>query len=353
MKVWKKILVVALSVLAVSTAVYVGTQVYAHYKVFHAVSYWETQPQHVSENILMVYGEHGRQEFVRLKDVRTGKFTTPELQHIFINEYNTEDSLVVFRTFDRLRGYLNVNTGKIVIPAQYNRAWNFSEGIAGVLKDGVVSFIKENGEPAFEPTFRIFYYDDYSEMAFQFHNGFCVMRTMDNKWGLIDTLGKWVTEPVYTRIDKPYYGYRIVSDGNHYGLLTFNGKIALPLEYDLIRLSSDGQGFFIAKDGYAKIIDKQLNTVVPFAHNGVYELEYGAGDEYDQYDNYGPHTSEYLRYDIGYGSGVIDRQGNVIIPAKYYMVRMVDKNMFEVVVSAGGDCILFDRNGHYIGKSNF
>ena len=357
MKTWKKIFIVALSVLAVTAAILVGLLIKIHYEKCYRVSYWETQPQHVSENILMVHGDHGQESFVRLKDVRTGQFTTPELQHIFINEYCTKDSLVVFRTFDRLRGYINVNTGQIIISAQYNRAWNFSEGMAGVLKDGVVSFINEDGELAINNTFPIYYYDDYSEIAFQFHHGFCVMRTMDNKWGLINTQGEWAVEPVYTTISAPHYGYRIVSDGNHYGLLTIDGKLALPLEYDIIRLSSDNQGFFIAKDGCAKIVDRHFNTIVPFAHDGLYELDYihdyRTKEEYDKYGNPMPYTPEFWRFDIGYGSGVVDRHGNVIIPAKYYMVRMVDENLFEVVVSCGGDRILFDHKGRYVGKSDF
>ncbi len=176
----------------------------------------------------MVRGYLGMEGFVRLKDMQTGKFTTPELQHIFVNEYCKEDSLVVFRTFDRKRGYLNVQTGKIIIPAQYNRAWNFSEGIAGVLKDGVVSFIKANGEPAFDKTFPIIYDDNYSDIAFQFHHGLCVMRTMDNKWGLINAQGEWVVEPVYNSIDAPKHGYRIVMKGDQYGLLTMDGQTVLP-----------------------------------------------------------------------------------------------------------------------------
>ena len=191
----------------------------------------------------MVHGSRGQEDFVRLKDVRTDKFTTPKLQHIFINEFNTGDSLVVFRTFDRLRGYLNVNTGEIVIPAQYNRAWNFSEGLAGVLKDGIVSFIKEDGELAFDKTFPIYYDDDFCDIAFQFHHGLCVMKTMDDKWGLINTQGEWVVEPIYTTISAPRKGYRIVSDGKFYGLISEKGQVVLPLEYDFIRLSSNPAGF--------------------------------------------------------------------------------------------------------------
>ena len=357
MKVWKKFFIVALCVLAFAATIFVGLLIHIHYEKEHKVSYWESQPQHVSPTILMVHGYHGMNGFVRLKDMQTGKFTTPELQHIFVNEYSTEDSLVVFRTFDRKRGYINVQTGKIIIPAQYNRAWNFSEGIAGVLKDGEVSFIKADGEPAFEKSFPIIYDDNYGEIAFQFHNGLCVMRTMDNKWGLINTQGEWAVEPVYNTISAPRYGYRIVTKGEHYGLLSVDGKTVLPAEYDLIRNAMDGEGFFIAKNGYAKIVDKDLNTIVPFAHDGLVQLfyieNYRSTDEYDENGYAKPVTPQYWRYDIGAKSGVIDRHGNVIIPAVYHMVRLVDDELFEVEVTYGGERILFDRAGRYVGKSKF
>ena len=54
------------------------------------------------------------------------------------------DSLAVFCRKGK-RGYLNCYTGEVVIPAQYERAWVFSEGLAAVMsglstgKDGQLS----------------------------------------------------------------------------------------------------------------------------------------------------------------------------------------------------------------------
>lgn len=350
MKTWKKIAVVAVTLLALASATFVGMMIQKHHEKPHKDSYmesfWVTPPQYVSKHILMEHGYHGQRSYVQLKDMRTGRFTTPKLNHIFINGYDSEDSLVVFRTQDRLRGYLNVNTGQIIIPAQYNRAWNFSEGIAGVLKDGEVIFIKENGERAFDRTFPICYYDDYNEIAFQFHHGLCVMRTMENKWGLINTQGEWIVEPVYTTISAPQYGYRIVCDGEKYGLLTLDGQTALPLEYDYIRLSHHYDGFTIAKNGYAKVIGPDLQTIVPFVYDGLYTLN-------DVDDDRTNETPMYWRYDVGEGSGVIDLEGHVIIPAVYYMVRMVDDDHFDIEVTCGGDHILLNNKGQVIGKSHF
>jgi hypothetical protein len=331
----------------------------AYYEKNYKVSYWETLSRRVSPNILLVYGYHGMNGFEQLKDIRTGEFTTPELDHIFINEYDVEDSLVVYRTHDRLRGYLNVNTGKIIIYARFDRAWNFSEGLAAVLIDGVVSFIKEDGNPAFEQTFPIIYNTNYEDAAFQFHNGLCAMRTMDGKWGFINTRGEWVVNPIYNSIDAPYHGYRRVYDGDHYGLITTDGSVALPMVYDDIRRELAGNGWVLVKDGLAWQVDFELQVTVPFVHDGIHTLSYI--DSYDTNEFYDEATDEYktrkqfenryFRFDIGGNSGVIDANGKVIIPAIYFNVYIVNDRLFQAEVTSSGERILLDTKGRYVGKS--
>lgn len=354
-KIWKQIVIVSFVCLALTAVIagFIAGSEYFHYKTrgnYHGLE------KRVSEHITMVHGCKAGYYFCQLKDTRTGEFTTPKLNHVFLNEY-TDDSLVVFRDLHRKRGYININTGRIVIPAQYDRAWNFREGLAAVIKEGMISFINEKGELAFPTTFPLHFDDNQADFSFQFHQGLCVMMTWDRKWGLINTRGEWVVEPIYIEIKRPYFGYRIVSDGTYYALLTVTGQMVLPLEYDIIRLSADNKGFFIAKDGYAKIVDRNLNTVFPFAHDGLYQLSYinnyRSYEEYDENGNIKPYTPQYWRYDIGMSSGIIDRNGNVIVPAVYHMVYMVDDDLFDAEVTYGGEHILFDRKGRCVGKSNF
>ena len=353
--IWKKILIVSLAVIAVAVVIIVGMCAYDFFDRKLGNRYYPRLDTRVSEYITMIHGTKGGRSYCQLKDVRTGEFTTPRLNHVFINEAG-EDSLVVFRTCDRKRGFLNINTGKIVIPAQYDRAWNFREGLAAVIKDGEISFLNSDGELAFPTTFPMRYDDDFIYYAFMFHNGLCAMLNTERKWGLIDNQGNWVVEPIYTRLDKPQYGYRVVSDGVHYGLLTEDGHVALPLEYDYIRPASTEKGFRVTKDGCAKIIDTNLNTIVPFVYDRIFKLSCAGTYDYDEYDEDEIRSTDiatYRRYDVGEGSGIIDQHGNVIIPAKYFMVRIVNENLFEVEVDCDGDKLLFNKKGQYVGKSNF
>ena len=356
---WKKVWIAALCVLAIAGIIFVGLMCNVYYDKYHKISYWEGYTQYVSPNIVLVRGYKGWEGFEQLKDIRTGEYTTPRLNHVFINEYNSKDSLVVFRTNDRKRGYININTGKIVIPAQYQRAWNFSEGYAAVYKEGLVSFINKSGEQAFPTTFSIRYDLNFDDIAFQFHNGLCIMRTMDGKWGLINTQGEWVIEPIYNEIDAPYHGYRRIYDGKHYGLLAEDGSLALPMVYDNIRRESAGEGWVLVQDGLACRVNFDLQITVSFLHDGIHTLSYI--DSYDTHEYYNQDTDEYktikltkprfFRFDIGANSGVIDANGKVIIPALYYNVYIVNDQLFEVEVTSGGERLLYDTKGRYVGKA--
>lgn len=109
----------------------------------------------------------------RVYDRRIKEYTTPKINWLKWDE-NREDSLAVYALPNR-RGYINVNTGRIVIDAEandYQKAWLFSEGVAAVMKEGKIGFINTNNEVVIP-----FQYDDYSDecrmydFAYLFHDG--------------------------------------------------------------------------------------------------------------------------------------------------------------------------------------
>ena len=102
------------------------------------------------------------------------------------------DSLEFFSS-NRKRGYFNRFTGKLAIPAQYDKAWVFSEGVACVYKDGVLTFINHNGNAAIDRNF------PYTERidSYCFHDGLCAVMGDNERIGLINKQGEWVVEPEY------------------------------------------------------------------------------------------------------------------------------------------------------------
>ena len=74
---------------------------------------------------------------------KTGKYTTPRLD--WVADAPERDTLTVFSRKGK-RGFLNVNDGRIVIEAQYDKAWVFSEGLAAVVKDKKIGFVNARNE---------------------------------------------------------------------------------------------------------------------------------------------------------------------------------------------------------------
>lgn len=107
------------------------------------------------------------------------------------------DSLTVFCDKEGKRGFLNVNTGKVVISGQYKRAWHFSEGLAAVVgENGKVSFINYDNELVIPMQ-----YDYVEDFDYLFVRGHCVMRDSESgNLGVIDRSGNVVLPFEYTDI---------------------------------------------------------------------------------------------------------------------------------------------------------
>ena len=79
-------------------------------------------------------------------NTRTEEYTTEKINRL--SEASVNDSLAVYALPGK-HGYINVNTGRIVIEAEANnycKAWMFSEGLAAVIKDGKIGFINAKNE---------------------------------------------------------------------------------------------------------------------------------------------------------------------------------------------------------------
>ena len=129
---------------------------------------------------------------------------------------------------DGKRGFLNVNTGRIVIPAQYRHAWVFSEGVAAVVgDDDSLRFIGYDGKAVFD---RAFEYD--ANYDYVFRDGFCIMtrETEDRKLeGMIDLSGNWIIPQNY--MDEDGFGMEPDEAENIYGFIDRQGRVIVTFRY--------------------------------------------------------------------------------------------------------------------------
>jgi hypothetical protein len=261
------------------------------------------------------------------------------------------DSLAVYALPNR-RGYLSVNTGRIIIDAEsnnYRKAWVFSEGLAAVMKDGKIGFINARNEVVIP--FQFDFPPDEEcvrECGYLFHDGYCAMTNADGDWGLIDKSGNWVVEPSYDEIRTHHEsGYRIIIDNSKQGVIDSKGNIVYPAEYECVVVLSDG--FILTKGGQKWQLDWDGNVVQPFMLDGTYYLNYPIGYNEDGIIQYA--FADYAKYEVMNLYGIMHRiTGEPITPAIYSDINMLSKDLFEVQDPESYDWYLVDTQGNVISK---
>lgn len=267
------------------------------------------------------------------------------------------DSLTVFFK-DGVRGFLNANTGYVVIPAQYKKAWVFSDGLAAVVNEsGKIGFVNKDNQVVIP--FRYDYRTEYP-IDYLFHNGYCVMTDERGACGVIDKEDNWVMEPKYDCIWNLYFNkYRIVKEGEKYGMIDENLQFIFPVEYDAIEFAeSERDGVLLTKDYVTQHVAFDGTVMDPFVVDNVEDLHYTQAMEPmivdDGYGNGSLKTektvlADYVRYRANGLYGVMHREtGKVIIPAQYEDVSMVSPTLFEVELWHTESSILLDINGRRV-----
>ena len=280
-----------------------------------------------------------------LYNATTGRRTATDIR--WICKSSDGDSLTCFSTVeDQKRGYFNRFTGEVVIPAQYDKAWIFSEGVACVLDKGVLHFIDHKGQTlmgkGFPYTERI---DDYC-----FHNGLCQMLGDDNRIGLIDKQGNWVVDPEYYEIEYDTKGFWLVRDRKwNYGLLDAKGQMLLPVEYNNITIHHGDSCIFVRRlDHLNQVLDFECNIINPCNFDEVEKMEYST-DEYDEEGVMKSATANCLRYrTIDWNYGLMDKNGNMITPPSYSSITAIGPDRYHCDGPNGS--VILDSKGNECGE---
>jgi len=127
---------------------------------------------------------------------------------------NAKPVIVPFRDQSTgLYGYKNTKTGKILVPAKYNFANAFSEGLGAVNVSGKVAYDKE-------------YATDYV--------------CKGGKWGYVDSIGTVVIAAKYDNTDDFHEGFSSVEQNKKKALIDATGKVITEFKYEYIYPFSEG-----------------------------------------------------------------------------------------------------------------
>lgn len=206
----------------------------------------------LNDDLLAVKTDDGK---VSIKDVTTGKITIKDIK-LDWTQRSRNDSLSVFCS-DNKRGYYNMYTGEIAIPAQYRRAWVFEEGLAAVQKNGNIGFINHKGETVID---FMFPYHGNPLSNFVFEDGHCVVADTTGKCGVIDKVGKWLINPDYDNISA-YKEYAIVTKAGVTKQLSYDGKVLNSFVLDNIKeLTYKETERYENREGELEYVEKTVRT---------------------------------------------------------------------------------------------
>ncbi len=120
--------------------------------------------------------------------------------------------------------------GKIVIPASFERAYDFCEGLARVRLNGKWGYIKPDGSYAVEPRY---------EDAQDFSDGMAAVM-LGGKWGYVDAAGKEAIAPQFDEPQRFHEGLAQVEQQGKVGFMDKQGRVVIQPTLDGARDFQDG-----------------------------------------------------------------------------------------------------------------
>ena len=246
---------------------------------------------------------------VSIKNAATGIVTIKDIK-IDWTQRSQNDSLAVFCSEGR-RGYYNMYTGEIAVPAQYRRAWVFSEGLAAVQRNGNIGFIDHQGKVVIDFNYP---YHGNPLTKFVFDDGHCVVANAEGKCGVIDNTGKWLIRPEYDNVDA-FREYAIVSKSGVSMQMTYDGRVLNSFVLDSVyELTYSEDERFENREGEVEYVDKTI-------HTGLYA------------------------YCVGGRYGLMDSNCHRLTEPLYSSIRAVNRNMFRACLLDGWSEVILNAKG--------
>jgi hypothetical protein len=286
----------------------------------------------------------------RLRSDFSGDFIGPRAD--VINDDTSED-FVIYRRNGRV-GYINVSTGKDAIPSikhNFDYAWDFDDesGLAAVLEDGKIGFIRKDGSYQIPPQYP--YNRQISdESDFEFSGGYCVIPSENKeKYGLIDTGNKLILPFNYDYIGNKEEGYRIIGVDGKYGLLDSLFSVKIHPVYTDMWINPQGVVVLDAANYSQLLLSFDLKTVTSkYAFDDIIPLKtIKESDDDEETDYSSENQSGYSTFNIHEKTGVIrNSTGKVIIEAVWDDIEFVADGIFKAELS--GKYFLIDATGNFI-----
>ena len=231
-------------------------------------------------------------------------------------------------------GFIDLS-GNLVIPVQFDEAQSFYEGLAAVSVETKYGFIDTSGNLVVQPQFEA--------SNFEFSDGLARISTgyvdwqREPQYGFIDRNGKVVVSPTFDQAEPFSEGLAAVARGQwnntQWGYVDRNGQVAIPFDVNRRQASPFSEGLATVTTsgelGGVGVINTQGEWVIAPNHNAFTEI--------------GPFVGGVARASLGGKVGFINRQGEFVVPPIYSDAKDAQAGYAEV--QYGG--VWVDYISHY------
>jgi hypothetical protein len=223
-------------------------------------------------------------------------------------------------------GYID-RTGKLAIPAQYDAAWDFSEGLAYVKSGASRGVIDKTGRMLFQL--------QQVDIAGYFTEGLAPVQTASQppRFGFIDKMGRIVINTEYDAVRDFSEGLALVMVGRLYGFIDKRGRTVVKPQFEKASSFSEGLALVVV-DNKLGFIDKTGRIVIKPQYNNAYNFSEGLAN-----------------VAVGGSYGCIDKRGAFVIPVQAGYVGSFSEGLAPIIVANKFGYI--DRAGAQLVKPQF
>ncbi|MEZ3591326.1 MAG: WG repeat-containing protein [Muribaculaceae bacterium] len=320
----------------------------AWYHEFYERPYHRADHQRISANLTFSKPSYSDKPGW-IQNHQTGAVITKNIDWITIS--SDEDSLMVFSQKGK-RGYINRFNGKISIPARYDKAWVFSEGMAAVADKDSVFFIDHSGNPINERKFRY----NAKTRGYVYHGDLCAIAIDGGLMGLIDRDGNWAVQPEYDWIVSECNNFwRMRKGDSHIGLwYAFNDKGEQVTEtgYPILEISKD-LGIVATLPNHLQVAygfdgTKSDNFLV----RDIEEMTYNKS-EWDENGEREVGIATLMRYRMPDGhEGLCTVGGDIVTEPVYWEIQPISKDTYLCTYKDTQAGVVINSKGEIVKHEN-
>lgn len=259
---------------------------------------------------------------------------------------NRKDTLACYAS-KGYRGYLDVRTGRPVIPAKrYTKAWLFSEGLAAVMeKDSTIKFIDTHGQVVIDKDFR---YPDFS-YGYLFYDSLCAMTDAAGKWGIIDRKGEWVIRPEYDGIAHIKSGYWLLNKNDQRGLFDKKGQPVIPVEYREINVMEHGISV-VLQDYTMQMMNYDGSLMYQFVTGDIDDIYYTTTNVTELGEDITKLTPCKAYYTYKGHCGLLSPEGKPLTKPEFTSITGLGPNLYYCVFDYTNTGIIVDGKGNLVNE---